>query len=155
MAKPQGQDLWKESLPKKAWNSLGRMDQARAADPVEAPPQKFLSWEKYGYRHKNFKSVSVSSGLAFALAASLVSAQRSYHWQREAWELLHHPLCHHPSEQLSGARALLEYTLESDPEEIRETGFTAKPSARKSCPCPCGTTRHLSPALLEKTVYIL
>lgn len=39
MAKPEGQDLWTESLPKKNWNSLGRINQARAADTVEAPPQ--------------------------------------------------------------------------------------------------------------------
>lgn len=38
MAKPEGEDLWTESLPKKNWTSLGRINQARAADPVEALP---------------------------------------------------------------------------------------------------------------------
>lgn len=52
MGKPEGQDLSTESLPKKTWNTLGRMNQARAANPAEAPPQQFLSWEKYSYSHK-------------------------------------------------------------------------------------------------------
>lgn len=39
MAKQEGQDLWTESLPKKNWNSLGRMNQTTGADTVEAPSQ--------------------------------------------------------------------------------------------------------------------